>query len=320
MRDLEVEYDMEQLPKASLETTAVGQYPTDILDLTRLPLEMQRVLSLILLMPLGALVTCVFRNIVGLKTSGTFTPTLLALSLVFADWKTGCIILVAALVLGIATRYLIDGLKLLILPRLSIMLTLVVFCIVFGISALEYFRIAPGTQAVLLPMVILTMLVERFYITTQEDGAGIAFQHLLGTLVVGFCCYLVLCWEAVAQLILAYPEAHCFTRRLAGLDRTLHGISVVGALAVSRSGGSAGHRDTGDGIERRTIRGAISLAVLGLALGIAAIRNSRHEPAQRVLHFAAQPAEVLRARGRQTADQADLREARDPGTAHLCGD
>jgi hypothetical protein len=211
MRDLEVEYEIAQLPKASLGTMAMGQHPLDILDLTRLPLEMQRVLSLILLMPLGALVTCVFRNIVGLKTSGTFTPTLLALSLVFADWKTGLIILVAALVLGIATRYVIDGLKLLILPRLSIMLTLVVFCIVFGISSLEYFRIAPGTQAVLLPMVILTMLVERFYITTQEDGPGVAFQHLAGTLIVGFCCYLVLCWEAVAQWLLAYPEAHCFT-------------------------------------------------------------------------------------------------------------
>jgi len=39
---------------------------------------------------------------------------LLALSLLFADWKTGGIILVTALILGIATRYLIDGLKLLI--------------------------------------------------------------------------------------------------------------------------------------------------------------------------------------------------------------
>jgi len=211
MRNLDVEYQIEQLPRATLGTTAMGQDPLDILDLTRLPLEMQRVLALILLMPLGALVTCVFRNIIGLKTSGTFTPTLLALSLVFADWKTGLVILVAALVLGVCTRFLIDGLKLLILPRLSVMLTLVVFCIVFGISALEYFRIAPGTQAVLLPMVILTMLIERFYITTQEDGPGVACQHLGGTLLVGFCCYLVLCWEAVAQLILAYPEAHCFT-------------------------------------------------------------------------------------------------------------
>ena len=77
--------------------------------------------------------TCVFRNIIGLKTSGTFTPTLLALSLVFADWRTGFVILVAVvLVLGVATRY---GLKLLILPRLSLMLTLVVFCIV------GYFRV-----------------------------------------------------------------------------------------------------------------------------------------------------------------------------------
>ena len=209
--ELEVEYAIGQLPKASLETSAQGQDPSDILDLTRLPLDMQRVLSLVLLMPLGALVTCVFRNVIGMPTSGTFTPTLLALSFVFADWRTGLVILVAATILGIATRYLIEGLKLLILPRLSIMLTLIVFCIVYGISTLEYFRVAPGTHAVLLPMVILTMLVERFYITTQEDGPGVAMQHLAGTAIVGFCCYLILRWETVAQLLLAYPEAHFFT-------------------------------------------------------------------------------------------------------------
>jgi hypothetical protein len=162
-------------------------------------------------MPLGALVTCVFRNVIGMKTSGTFTPTLLALSFVFADWHTGLVILVAAMILGIATRYLIDGLKLLILPRLGIMLTLIIFCIVYGISTLEYFRVAPGTHAVLLPMVILTMLVERFYITTQEDGPGVAMQHLAGTAIVGFCCYLILRWGTVAQLLLAYPESHFFT-------------------------------------------------------------------------------------------------------------
>ena len=209
--DVEVEFTTGQLPKASLESSAQGQDPSDILDLTRLPLEMQRVLSLILLMPLGALVTCVFRNIIGLKTSGTFTPTLLALSFVFADWRTGLVVLVAAIILGVATRYLIDGLRLLILPRLSIMLTLIVCCIVYGISALEFYRIAPGTQAVLLPMVILTMLVERFYITTQEDGLGVAMEHLAGTAIVAFCCYLILRWQAVAQLLLAYPEAHFFT-------------------------------------------------------------------------------------------------------------
>ncbi|MCU0962718.1 MAG: hypothetical protein MUF48_21690 [Pirellulaceae bacterium] len=211
VRELEAEYALTQLPRAALGAAADGRRPRDVLDLTRLPLEMQRVLALILLMPLGALVTCAFRNIVGLKTSGTFTPTLLALSFVFADWKTGIVILVTAVTLGIATRYVVDRWRLLMLPRLSIMLTLVVLCMVFGISALEYLRVTPGSQAVLLPMVILTMLVERFYLTTQEDGTGAAVQHLLGTILVGVCCYLVLRWETVAQLLLAYPEAHFFT-------------------------------------------------------------------------------------------------------------
>jgi hypothetical protein len=208
---LEVEFSVVQLPRASLGTATAENRPSDILDLTRLPLETQRVLSLILLMPLGALVTCVFRNIVGMSTSGTFTPTLIALSFVFADWRTGLVIFVTAILLGIAVRYPIDWLKLLILPRLSIMLTLVVLCIVFGISALQYYRWTPGSNAVLLPMVILTMLIERFYLTTQEDGFRVALQNLIGTMVVGFCCYLVLRWQTVATLFLTYPEAHFFT-------------------------------------------------------------------------------------------------------------
>ena len=52
------------------------------------------------------------------------------------------------------------------------MLTYVVLTIVFASSLLEYFHLTPSAQAVLLPMVILTMTVERFYITSEEDGLG----------------------------------------------------------------------------------------------------------------------------------------------------
>jgi hypothetical protein len=187
-----------------------GRRPVDTLDLTRLPLELHEVLSLILLLPLGALVTSIFRTVIGIRTFGTFTPTLLALSFVYADWRTGLMIFAAVMIVGFASRSLLDRLKLLVVPRLGVMLTLVVLCIVFGVSLFDYFGLKPGSQ-VLLPMVILTMTVERFFLTTEEDGPGFALQLLAGTLVVAFCCYMILRWAAVGRMILIYPELHCFT-------------------------------------------------------------------------------------------------------------
>jgi len=211
LEELETRYAIVRLPGPPQGMTWATRHPMDILDLTRLPLEMHEVLSLILLMPLGALVTCIFRNVIGIRTSGTFTPTLLALSFVFADWRTGLLVLSAVVVLGLITRNLLDRLKLLMLPRLSVMLTLVVLCLVFGISLLDYLNLTPGAHSVLLPMVILTMIVERFYVTTQEDGVQFALKLLAGTMLVGVCCYLLLRWETVAQLLFRYPELHCFT-------------------------------------------------------------------------------------------------------------
>jgi len=184
---------------------------TALADLTRLPLEMHEVLSLILLLPIGGLVTAFFRTIVGVRTFGTFTPTLIALSFVFADWRTGVFVFVLVLAIGLVSRSFLDRLKLLMVPRLSTVLTLVVLCIIFCVSLLDMLRLTPGAQAVLLPMVILTMTIERFYLTSEEDGTGFAFQLLAGTVVVAFCCYLVLRWAAVGRFLFAFPEAHLVT-------------------------------------------------------------------------------------------------------------
>ena len=185
--------------------------PIEILDLTRLPLETHQVLSLILLVPLGALVTAVFRTIIGIRTFGTFTPTLLALSFIYADWRTGLGIFVVVMVVGLISRSFLDRLKLLLVPRLSVMVTLVVLTMIFGVSLLDYFHLTPTANAVLLPMVILTMTIERFYVTSEEDGVRFAVQLTAATVFLAFCCYLVLRWEQVGELILIYPEFHLFT-------------------------------------------------------------------------------------------------------------
>ena len=209
--DLQATFSLARIPPPGGLLGRRSRRLIDILDLTRLPVEMHEVLSIILLMPLGALVTSVFRTLIGVRTFGTFTPTLLALSFVYADWRAGLVVFAVVVGLGLAARSMLDRLKLLVVPRLSVILTLVVLCIVFAVSWMEYLGRGLSTQAVLLPMVILTMTIERFYLTTEEDGSRFAVQLMAGTLVVAFCCYMVLRWEEVGRLLLIYPEVHFFT-------------------------------------------------------------------------------------------------------------
>ncbi len=209
--NLKYRFSLVRMPPPEGATRAPGDQLADILDLTRLPVEMHQVLAVILLMPLGALATSILRTMVGMRTFGTFTPALLALSFVYANWQTGLMIFAAVLAVGLSSRLFLERLRLLMVPRLSVMLTLVVLTMVLGISALDYCGWTPGIEAVLLPMVIMTMTIERFYVNSEQDGVRSAVRLLTGTLFMAGLCYVLLRWERVGLLLLAHPEIHLFT-------------------------------------------------------------------------------------------------------------
>jgi transglutaminase-like putative cysteine protease len=204
-------YSITPLDPPSEVLDAEKPHPSQIFDLTRLPVVMHEVLSLLLLLPFGALISSFLRNVVGVRTFGTFAPALFAISFVYGDWRSGLIVLFVVLIAGLTGRVLVERLRLLMVPRLSILLTTIILCVVFGVSALDYINMAPSAQAVLLPLVILTILIERFYVTVEEDGFSFALSLTLGTLLVATCCYLLLSWRRVGELILIYPEAHLLT-------------------------------------------------------------------------------------------------------------
>lgn len=204
-------YTIKRLAPSSKLLKAETRRPSQVFDLTRLPVEMHQVMSLMLLLPLGALITAIFRNIIGIRTLGTFAPALLAMSFIYAAWGTGLVILVTVLFAGYLGRKMLDPLHLLMVPRSSIVLTLIILFVVFGVSVIDYMAPASGVRAVLLPLVILTILIERFFVTAEEDGTTFAIQLVVGTFVVAAFCYLILSWERVGQILLVYPELHFFT-------------------------------------------------------------------------------------------------------------
>ncbi len=184
---------------------------TDVFDLKQLPVPMHDILSLMLLLPFGALITAVFRNLVGLRTLGTFAPALLAMSFIYSAGVTGVVILIVVVITGLLGRWLLERLHLLMVPRLSIVLTVIILCVVFAVSLVNYFSLGQTTQSVLIPLVILTILIERVYVTIEEDSTGYAIQLVLGTVVVAAFCYLLLRWDYVGNLVLEYPEIHFLT-------------------------------------------------------------------------------------------------------------
>jgi transglutaminase-like putative cysteine protease len=204
-------YSIKRKPVDPQLLKAEIQHPVQIFSLTRLPVPMHTVMKILLLLPFAALITAIIRQVIGVQTFGTFGPALLAMSFIYAEWKTGLLILIIVATVGLSGRSFLERLRLLLVPRLSIILTLVILCVVFGVSTLHYLFPMMSADAVLLPMVILTMLIERFHVTVDEDGFVYALQLTVGTVVVALLCFLVLGWDEVGAWVLTYPEVHFFT-------------------------------------------------------------------------------------------------------------
>ena len=176
------------------------------LSLYNLPVGSQSALRALLVLPLGALVVALFRNVVGIPTYGTFMPLLIAFALRGFALGRGLALVAFVLVLGVVTRLLLERLRLLMVPRLAILLCVVVL----SVTALAIAGDEIGTRelfaGILFPIVILTMLVERFTIAIAEEGLRAAMVPAFWSIVVATVCYPVLRSPAAEHLMFTFPE------------------------------------------------------------------------------------------------------------------
>lgn len=182
----------------------------DVLDLTRLSVDMQGTLSTLLMLPFGALLTVFFRQILGLRAYGTFTPSLLALAVIHAEWITTLFILLSVAAFAVSGHALVRH-HMSRVPRLTVIFTLVALSMGFAISAMDYLELAPAANVVLLPIIILTGLIDHLYRTVEQSGMRIAALRLCCTVIVGVVCYLLFQIEYLAHWILKFPETHLLT-------------------------------------------------------------------------------------------------------------
>lgn len=181
--------------------------PVDnIWSLYVIPTHFQSLTQLLLLIPIGALVVAFFRTVIGVPTYGTFSPILLAIAFREMNFEFGLLCLGIIIAIGWVVRKGLDHLKILVIPRLSILVTTVVM-IVLSMMVVGFHL---GYQKVLyislFPMVIMTWTIERLSVLQIEDGAFDAFRSAVGTIAVAVAAYSIMRIHEVRLYLYTFPE------------------------------------------------------------------------------------------------------------------
>ena len=175
-------------------------------SLFSLPVHTQNVYKVLLLAPIGAFLIVILRNVIGIKTFGTFMPILIALAFRETKLLWGVALFSLVVTLGLAIRFYLEYLKLLLVPRLASVLIIVILLMAL-ISMLTYkLGIDRGVAVALFPMVILAMTIERMSLVWEEHGPMEALQQGVGSLIVAVLGYLLMSNETLGHLTFVFPE------------------------------------------------------------------------------------------------------------------
>jgi hypothetical protein len=206
VKDLDYAFLVSRVAAADMAGASPARRLFRALSLTLLPPAERRLVEVLLLLPVAALVICVFRNLIGLASFGLFAPALIGLAFHDLHSLPGLVVFVTILLIGWLLRRGLDHYHLLQVPRVSLMLTLIMMVLIAAVVASHRWGAPVARYISLFPVVILTGMVERFWTLETEDSTTASFKTLVQTLLIATVIALVLSRPAVARTLFVYPE------------------------------------------------------------------------------------------------------------------
>ncbi|MEM8561663.1 MAG: inactive transglutaminase family protein [Pseudomonadota bacterium] len=183
-----------------------GAYALLDFSIYALPVEQQGAFKGLMLIPVAALVVVVLRILVGIKTSGTFMPILIALAFIQTTLVTGLSLFLILVSAGLWIRSWLSHMNLLLVSRISA----VIIVVIFMMATTAIFSYKMGMHQALtvtfFPTIILAWTIERMSILWEEDGWEEVLKQGGGSLVVAVIAYVVMSNEVVKHLTFNFPE------------------------------------------------------------------------------------------------------------------
>jgi len=170
---------------------------------------------LILMLPITATFIAFFRQVVGIKAFGIYTPLIITVTFLaidvatpgikYAGIKYGVTIFIAVIVIGMIMRFVLKPFRLLYLPRVAIMITVVALMILWLLLIGGNLKRTGLASVSIFPILIMITIVEKFVSVQIEKGNKMAIILAGETLLISVVCYLIASTEILKQLIMQYP-------------------------------------------------------------------------------------------------------------------
>lgn len=168
-------------------------------------------LFLLLILPVVATIISFGRQIVGIRAFGIYVPSIIALTFVITELKYGLIIFAVLLSTATVARLAARRLRLLYMPRMAIVLTVVAFAIFLMLIVSSYLNQPNLLSVSIFPILVMIILTEKFVEAQIEQGQKTAIILTIETLALAIISYMIVTWDSFETFILAYPEAILLT-------------------------------------------------------------------------------------------------------------
>ena len=197
-----------RLPVKTVISMGQRSPEVDFLDFSiyALPVEQQGIFKGLLLIPVAALVVVLMRILVGIRTSGTFMPVLIALAFIQTTLFIGLLIFIGLVGIGIWIRSYLSRLNLLLVSRVAAVIIVVI--LLMAVLAVVSYKLGldQALTVTFFPTVIVAWTIERMSILWEEEGGHEVLVRGGGSLLVAVLAYMAMSNTLVAHLTFNFPE------------------------------------------------------------------------------------------------------------------
>jgi len=167
---------------------------------------------LILMLPIIATFIAFLRQVVGIKAFGIYTPLIVTFAFLATDGlRYGIAIFIVVILTGMIMRFILKPFRLLYLPRVAIMVSVVALTILIMLTIGGEMKRTGLAAVSIFPILIMITLVEKFIAVQIEKGNRTAIILAVETLAISVVGFFLASWETLIRFIVAYPWIVLFT-------------------------------------------------------------------------------------------------------------